>query len=120
MRRSHPGGGTSPSERGTQARARRGALREVIGVDGKPLSVLMPRFALDDASMAALIAYLRSLSAKSVPGVGDTVLEFATIVTPDADPVKRDAMLAVLNDYFAEKNANARFASPRMYSYRKP
>jgi hypothetical protein len=28
-------------------------------------------------------------------------------------------MLAVLNDYFAEKNANARFASPHMYSYRK-
>ena len=95
------------------------AIRDGVGVDGKPLSVLMPRFALDDASMAALIAYLKSLSTKSVPGVSDTVLQFATIVTPDADPAKRDAMLAVLNDYFAEKNANARFASPRMYSYRK-
>jgi len=95
------------------------AIRDGIGVDGKPLSVLMPRFALDDASMAALIAYLKSLSTKSVPGVGETVLQFATIVTPDADPVKRDAMLAVLNDYFAEKNANARFASPKLYSYRK-
>jgi hypothetical protein len=95
------------------------AIREGVGVDGKPLSVLMPRFALDNASMTALITYLRQLSTQTVPGVSDTVLQFATIVTPDADPVKRDAMLAVLNDYFAEKNANARFASPKLYSYRK-
>lgn len=95
------------------------AIREGVDVEGKPLSMLMPRFALDDASMAALIAYLRQLSPKSVPGVGDTVLQFATIITPDADPVKRAATLVVLNDYFAEKNATARLESPRMYSYRK-
>ncbi len=95
------------------------AIREGVDVTGKPLSVLMPRFALDDASMASLITYLRQLSPKSVPGVGDKVLQFATIVTPDADPVKRAATLAVLNDFFAEKNATARLESPRMYSYRK-
>jgi hypothetical protein len=95
------------------------AIREGVGADGKPLSLLMPRFALDQASMAALIAYLKQLTAKSVPGVSDDVLQFATIITPDADPVKRAAMLAVLNDYFAEKNANARAVSPRLYSYRK-
>jgi hypothetical protein len=79
----------------------------------------MPRFALDDASMAALISYLKQLTATRVPGVSETVLQFATIITPDADPAKRAAMLAVINDYFAEKNANARAISPRLYSYRK-
>jgi hypothetical protein len=37
--------------------------------------------------------------------VSDTVLHFATIITPDADPVKRRAMLDVLNQYFADKNS---------------
>ena len=46
--------------------------------------------------MAALIAYLKSLDVRQVPGVTDTVLHFATIVTPDADPVKRAGMLDVL------------------------
>ena len=95
------------------------AIRDGLGVDGKPFSMLMPRFAMDDASMAALIAYLRELSPKSQPGVVGTVLHFATIVTADADPVKRDAMLAVLKDFFTEKNGNARAISQQMYAYRK-
>jgi hypothetical protein len=94
-------------------------IRSGVDSDGRALSMLMPRFALDDASMSALTAYLRELATTRVPGVSDGLLHFATIVTPDADPVKRDAMLAVLDDFFAEKNASARAVSPRMYSYRK-
>jgi len=44
----------------------------------------MPRFALSDEDMAALVEYLKKLSVRRVPGVTDTVLHFATIVTPDA------------------------------------
>jgi hypothetical protein len=95
------------------------ALREGIGADGKPLSVLMPRYALDDRSMAALSDYLKTLTAKSVPGVGDDVLQFATIITPDVDAARRAAFLAVIRDYFEEKNANARAVSPRLYSYQR-
>ena len=95
------------------------AIREGIGADGHTLSYLMPHYTLNDADMASLIAYLKQLTVRSVPGVSDAVLQFATIVTPDADPVKREAMLAVLNDYFDEKNANARAVSPRLYSYRR-
>ncbi len=95
------------------------AIRSGIGADGRPLSVLMPHYVLDDAAMVTLIDYLRSLSKTHVPGVSDTTLQFATIITPDADPVKRKAMLGVLNDYFAEKNATARFVNPRMHSYHK-
>lgn len=80
------------------------AIRDGIDADGKPLGTLMPRFALDDADMAALIAYLKTLDPRHVPGVTDTVLHFATIITPDADPAKRQGMLDVLQQFFADKN----------------
>ena len=80
------------------------AIREGLDSQGRPLHFLMPRFALDDADMAALIGYLKSLDAQHVPGVTDAVLHFATIITPDADPVKRRGMLDVMQRYFEEKN----------------
>ncbi|MDB5991317.1 MAG: hypothetical protein JWQ10_2720 [Herbaspirillum sp.] len=80
------------------------AIRDGIGRDGKPLNTLMPRFALDDAAMADLIAYLKKLSSDPTPGVSDDTLHFATIITPDADPVKRQGMLDVLNRFFRDKN----------------
>jgi hypothetical protein len=81
------------------------AIREGIGPDDRPLDYLMPRFDLDDASMRELIAYLKRLSSARVPGVTDSTLHFATIVTADADPVARDGMLKVLRQYFADKNS---------------
>jgi len=81
------------------------AIRDGIGVDGHPLDYLMPRYDLDDASMRELIAYLRHLSSGRVPGVTDSTIHFATIVTPDAAPVARDGMLQVIEQYFADKNA---------------
>lgn len=81
------------------------AIREGIDPDGKSLNNLMPRFAIDDAEMAALIGYLKSIDAQRSPGVGDAVLHFATIITPDADPIKRKGFLDVMQQYFAEKNS---------------
>jgi hypothetical protein len=81
------------------------AIRDGIGVDGQALNYLMPRYDLDEASMHELIGYLKRLSSARVPGVTDSTLDFATIVTPDADPVARDAMLNVLQQYFADKNS---------------
>src|SRR5882672_901859 len=72
------------------------AIRASLNSEGKPLNDLMPRFALGNEDMAALIGYLKSLDPHRVPGVTDTVLHFATIITPDADPVKRQGMLDVL------------------------
>jgi hypothetical protein len=90
------------------------AIRDGIDSEGRPLSYLMPRFRLDDADMAALIAYLKSLDATRVPGATDTVLHFATVITPDADPVKRAGMLDVMQHYFAEKNARQMVPSRRL------
>src|SRR5262249_34166847 len=80
------------------------AIREGIAADGKRLSYLMPHYAFDDAEMAELIAYLKTLSAGPVPGVTASTLHFATIVTPDSDPVKRQGMLDVLEKFFVDKN----------------
>ena len=95
------------------------AIREGIGADGKPLSYLMPHYALDDTEMKELIAYLGRLSPAAVPGVTQSVLHFATIITPDADPVKRQGMLEVLDKFFIDKNRRTAAESPRLHSTRR-
>jgi hypothetical protein len=99
----------------TEASAAR-AIRDGLDSTGKPLSYLMPRFELNDVDMAALIDYLRKLDIFPVPGVTDTVLHFATIITPDSNPTKRRGMLEVLEQYVAEKNTFPFPPTPRMRS----
>lgn len=93
------------------------ALHNGTGPDGRTLNFLMPRYALDAASLAALEQYLWGLSRTPGPGVSDVAIDFATIVTPDADPPARDAMIAVLQRFFDQHNeqiaAEVRPASPR-------
>ncbi len=96
----HNSAGRSPYTDATLARA----IREGINSDGRTLNYLMPRYNLDDASMSSLIAYLKHLSSGSVPGVVGDTLHFATIITPDADPVKRKGMLDVLEHFFSAEN----------------
>ena len=79
-------------------------IREGLGRDGRKLGPLMPHYPLDDAEMASLIAYLKTLSKSAVPGVSDDTLHFATIITPDADPLARRGMLDVLERFFEDKN----------------
>ncbi|HEV7577982.1 MAG TPA: cytochrome C [Caldimonas sp.] len=81
------------------------AIREGVDSEGRALNYLMPRYALADADLAALTAYLKGLERRKVPGVTQSELHFATIITPDADPVKRRGMLSVLRQFFAERNA---------------
>ncbi len=81
------------------------ALREGVDANGRTLSSLMPRFALDDADMSSLIAYLNTLYPERVPGVTPGTLHFATIVTPEVEPQRRQAMLEVMEKFFAERNS---------------
>jgi hypothetical protein len=92
------------------------AIRGGIANDGKLMSYLMPHYQLDDAQMASLIAYLRTLSPGRTPGVETSVLHFATIVTPEADPRVRQGVRAVLEQFFEDKNHYTRSQSPRMQS----
>ena len=80
------------------------AIREGLDSQGRPLGTLMPRYALADADMASLIAYLKDLGSHPAPGVSDRELHFATVITPDADPARRKAMLDVIEHYFEDKN----------------
>jgi hypothetical protein len=95
------------------------AIRDGLRADGQPLSYVMPHYDLDEAAMAQLVSYLRHLSPGPVPGISDSVVHFATIITPDADPVKRQGVLDVLNAFFADKNHYVRAESPRLRSSRR-
>jgi len=90
------------------------AIRDGVDSEGRPLDFLMPRYDLDDDAMAALIGHLRRLDKASVPGVTSTTLHFATIITPDADPVKRKGMLAVMNQFVTDRNARQMAPAPHM------
>jgi hypothetical protein len=105
-------GGREPYTASTLARA----IREGLDASGRPLTQLMPRYALGDADLAALVAYLGRLDVRHVPGVGPGTLHFATIVAPDADPVKRRAMLDVLENFVVVKNQAPLKPSPPMHS----
>jgi len=103
-------GDREPYTEATLARA----IREGLDSEGKPLGYLMPKFALNDADMMALVGYLKRLDQRRVPGVTDAALHFATIITPDADPVKRRGMLDVLEQFFADRNARQMGPVPRV------
>ncbi len=87
------------------------AIRAGVDADGRAMSYLMPRFAISDTDMQALIAHLRALDKGTAPGVSSSELHFATIIAPDADPIKRRGMLAVLEKFFQDRNLAPRGAS---------
>ena len=89
------------------------AIREGIDPDGRRLDYLMPRYALDEASMSATIDYLRQFGRGPVPGVGGETLDFATIIAPDADPTERQGMLDVLGHCFGANNASVPDQAPQ-------
>ncbi|MDB6087112.1 MAG: hypothetical protein JWN43_4993 [Gammaproteobacteria bacterium] len=84
------------------------AIRDGVDSEGRTLSYLMPRYALNDADISDLIVHLRALDHRRVPGVSDTEIHFATIIAPDADPVKRRGMLDVLEHFFEDRNNTQR------------
>ena len=84
------------------------AIREGTDPAGRVLDRLMPRYALTDDELKPLIAYLKDLSSMPSPGVSDSAIHFATIVTDGVDEDKREAMLAVLETYVHARNAETR------------
>jgi cytochrome c553 len=84
------------------------ALREGITASGRPMLPLMPRYQVSDDDVAALAAYLKTLSGTSAEGLTEHDIHFATIITPAATSEARAAMLDVMNAYVAGKNAGTR------------
>lgn len=89
------------------------ALREGVDPAGRKLDPLMPRFALSDAEIAPLAAYLKTLSVEPAPGVTDSEIHFATIIAPGVAPQSTRAMLDVLHAFFRDKNGGTRLESRR-------
>lgn len=75
------------------------AVREGLDPDGKGLVSPMPSFNLDDAAVAALVAYLSQLTGTPAPGVDKDALHLATVVTPDVNPDRSEAVLSVLREW---------------------
>jgi hypothetical protein len=59
---------------------------------------------LDDDDMAILISYLKSLSSQFSPGISDTSLKLATVITDDVSPEDREAMLTPLSSFIETRN----------------
>jgi mono/diheme cytochrome c family protein len=82
----------------------------VAGIDanGESLSKLMPRYQLSADDAAAIATYLRQLGTESVPGVTETELVIATIITPDSSEEERQALETIIPAYIKVKNGGSR------------
>lgn len=91
----------------------RQAIRAGIDPSGRVLDPLMPRYAVDDDALEALLAYLRTLSAEPAPGVSERTIRFATVVTAGVDPRRRKAMLEVMETFVRDRGAATRLEGER-------
>jgi hypothetical protein len=90
-------------------------LAEVIqtGIDpgGRHIDPIMPRYMVAGRDLEILVHYLANLSSEPSPGVSDTTIRFATVVSEGVKKGDRDAMLLPLETYVKDRNA-------RTYYYR--
>ncbi len=89
------------------------ALRDGINSAGQPMDQLMPRYALSAKEVAALTAYLKSLSTYTEPSVDQKTIHFATVIMPDVEPAQSKAMLDVLNAFVTDINSDSRLTKRR-------
>ncbi|MBI4984985.1 MAG: S8 family serine peptidase [Rhodocyclales bacterium] len=87
------------------------AIRHSVDAGGRPIAAPMPHYELDDADMASLLAYLKTLGAGTTPGVDAREIHFATVLTDGVPAAKRRAMEEVLQAYFDDRNAGSRTVS---------
>jgi hypothetical protein len=71
---------------------------------GHAMGYLMPRYALDIASITQLWAFLDTLSVGEAPGVDSQALHLATIVSADTPTAERDATLDIISGCLAERS----------------
>jgi len=79
-------------------------LRTGIDPAGNPVPHAMPRYKLSDRDVAALDAWLRTLSATPDPGVDDTTIRFALIVSDDIPDGTRKALVDTAGAWVARVN----------------
>lgn len=99
--------GTRPRPAYAEAALAR-AIREGVDVNARPMHPSMPRYAIDEVALAALTAYLKSLSMQTSPGVTEDKVHFATVIQPGVDPAQRRALLEVLEVFVKNRNLGLR------------
>ena len=88
------------------------------GVDpaGRKLDPIMPLYNLEDRDMAIMVHYLKNLSVDLAPGVDDTAIQFATVITEEVPEEERLAMLAALQTHIDVHNSQSRHQEKRAAS----
>jgi hypothetical protein len=79
-------------------------LRSGVDPAGTPLATIMPRYQLTDADVAALDAYLHTLSTHIDQGVDKDEVRFAVVFSDDVPAAERAAMLSTLQAYIKWRN----------------
>ncbi len=88
------------------------------GIDpaGRKLDPIMPLYLLEDRDMAILVNYLKNLSVGIAPGVDDTTIHFATVITEDVPEKDRQTMLSTLQAHIDSHNSQGRHEERRARS----
>jgi hypothetical protein len=89
------------------------AIREGIDVTGRRMNGAMPRYDFDAGTLAAIQAYLHTLSATSAPGVEAEAVHFATVIQPGTDPAQRQALVDVIGKFMHDRNLSQRVEARR-------
>lgn len=86
-----------------------------LGVDseGNKLDRAMPKYPLNKRDMSILIYYLKHLSVHNGPGVDETTLHFATVITDEVPEKQQQAMLSVLQAHIDARNVQSRHERKR-------
>lgn len=84
------------------------AIREGVDVTGRRMHLSMPRYALEPSALAALTAFLKTLSVQTAPGVTEDKVHFSTVIQPGVDPARRRALLDVVESFVKNRNLGLR------------
>jgi hypothetical protein len=87
-----------------------GAILNGINSEGREMSLAMPRYQMSASDLQALTAYLKQLSAQWSPGVTSKSIRFATVITPDVDPVRRKVLKDMMQLIIRQKNGSTHVA----------
>jgi len=104
------GAGVRPAYTDTTLRR---AILEGIGANGHSLGQLMPRFKLSNSDTDSLIAYLKVLGSKTVPGVTEEYFDFSTIITSGVSEADKKALLTLFQTYIDQINSETRHETRR-------
>jgi hypothetical protein len=74
----------------------------------RELSWVMPRYRMSTRNMEILVHYLKNLSAEFSPGVDESTLRFATVVSHEVPETDRFAMLETLRAIVRDRNSQSR------------